>query len=128
MAYLYDVVRAKQNRRLPVALTKREVRKIFNHVPDDQKFMTMLIYGSGMRVSECVRLRVKDIDLEQNIVIIRSGKGDQDRITILPERLKDGMIRYIERFREIYTDDLKKNIAGVVMPGGLGRKYSDVRE
>ncbi len=118
-----DAIRARQKRRLPVVLTKREVRQVLDKMTGEQRLMAMLIYGCGLRVSECIRLRIKDIDLEQGIIIVRSGKGDKDRITILPEKLKDELIRHMEGIRKIYEEDRKNNLAGVALPNGLERKY-----
>ncbi len=118
-----DSIRARQNRRLPVVLTKREIKLILDKMSGDAKLMAMLMYGCGLRVSECIRLRVKDIDLEQGIVVIRSGKGDKDRITILPESLKEALIDHMEEIRNIYEEDRKNNIEGVYLPNALSRKY-----
>jgi len=121
-AYI-GAVRARQKRRLPVVLTKKEVQQIFDKMSGGHRLMAMLIYGCGLRLSECVRLRIKDVDLEQNIVIVRSGKEDKDRMTILPERLKDDLIRHIDSIRLLYELDRKSNLNGVVLPDALERKY-----
>ncbi len=84
-----SAVRAKQKRHLPVVLTTREVQNIFDQMSGTTKLMAMLIYGAGLRLQECLQLRVKDIDLEQSTIIIRSGKGDKDRRTVLPDALND---------------------------------------
>ena len=118
-----DAVRARQKRRLPVVLTRREVREILGKMSGEQKLMAMLIYGCGLRVSECVRLRIKDVDLEQDVVFVRSGKGDKDRVTVLPESLKEDLIKHLERVRKIYEEDRKSDIAGVFLPDALERKY-----
>ncbi len=76
-------------------LTLKEIEQIFDYLEDVQRLMAMLIYGCGLRLHECLSLRIKDIDLEQNIVIVRSGKGDKDRRTVLPETLKGDLINYI---------------------------------
>ncbi len=118
-----DAIRAKERRRLPVVLTKKEVRKVLSLIEGEQKLMAALMYGCGLRVSECVRLRIKDIDLEQNTLTVRAGKGDKDRITLLPESLKDDLLSQLERAREIYKQDRKKNLPGVYLPGALKKKY-----
>ena len=94
-----SAVRGRQRRHLPVMLTVREVQTIFNHLSGTARLMTMLIYGCGLRLQECLMLRIKDIDLEQNTVTVRSGKGDKDRRTVLPEALKDDLIRHIAEVR-----------------------------
>jgi len=118
-----SAVRAHYRRKLPVVLSLKEIERIFDHMTGLQRLMAMLIYGCGLRLQECLRLRIKDIDLEQNIVIVRSGKGDKDRRTILPEALKDDLIRHISEVRSLYDKDRKDNISGVWLPGALDKKY-----
>lgn len=83
-----DAVRAIYKRRLPVVLTVKEVHAIFDHLSGVQRIMAMLTYGCGLRLTECLSLRMKDIDLEQNVVIVRSGKGDKDRRRFSPNPLR----------------------------------------
>jgi len=118
-----EAIRAKERRRLPVVLTKKEVKRVLSLIDGEQRLMAALMYGCGLRVSECVRLRIKDIDLEQNTVTVRGGKGDKDRITLLPESLKDELLEQFKRARAIYDEDRKKNLPGVYLPGALERKY-----
>ncbi|MBE0425146.1 MAG: integron integrase [Nitrospirae bacterium] len=118
-----SAVRASYRRRLPVVLTIQEIERIFDHIEGVQRLMAMLIYGCGLRLQECLRLRIKDIDLEQNIVIVRSGKGDRDRRTILPESLKDDLIRHIAKVKSLHDKDRKDDINGVWLPGALEKKY-----
>jgi len=118
-----SAVRAKQRRHLPVVLTNKEIQSIFDQLSGTLKLMAMLIYGSGLRLQECLQLRVKDIDIEQNILIVRSGKGDKDRRTVLPEALKDDLIKHLAEIRSIYDQDRGDGIAGVWLPGALEKKY-----
>jgi len=118
-----SAVRAKQKRHLPVVLTTREVQSIFDQMSGTTKLMAMLIYGAGLRLQECLQLRVKDIDLEQSTVIIRSGKGDKDRRTVLPEALKNDLIHHLSEIRSFYDQDRKNEIAGVWLPGALEKEY-----
>ncbi len=118
-----DAIRAKERRRLPVVLTRKEVKRVLSLMEGEQRLMAALMYGCGLRVSECMRLRIKDIDLEQNTVTVRGGKGDKDRITLLPESLKDELLEQFKRARVIYDEDRKKNLPGVYLPGALERKY-----
>ena len=118
-----SAVRARQRRHLPVVLTQKEIDGIFDHLSGTLKLMAMLIYGCGLRLHECLQLRVKDIDIEQNMVIVRSGKGDKDRRTVLPEVLKDDLIRHLSEIRSIYDQDRKTEINGVWLPGALEKKY-----
>jgi len=120
---LIDAVRAKHKRRLPVVLTVKEIEQIFDSMSGVHRLMAMLTYGCGLRVSECLRLRIKDIDLEQNIVVVRDGKGENDRRTVLPESLKDDLIHHITSIRSLYDQDRAQGLSGVYLPGALERKY-----
>jgi integron integrase len=120
-----NAVKARYKRRLPVVLTIKETEQIFDKIPGLYRLMAMLTYGCGLRLNECLSLRIKDVDLEQNIVIVRSGKGDEDRRTVLPERLKDELIHHIASIRSLYDRDRKQNLNGVALPGALERKYSN---
>jgi integron integrase len=118
-----SAVRARQRRHLPVVLTLKEIEGIFAHLTGTLKLMAMLIYGCGLRLHECLQLRVKDIDIEQNLIIVRSGKGDKDRMTVLPEVLKDDFIRHLSEIRSVYDKDRREEINGVWLPGALEKKY-----
>jgi integron integrase len=118
-----SAVRAKRRRYLPVVLTPREIQSIFDHLDGTSKLMAQVIYGCGLRLYECLRLRVKDIDMERNVVIVRAGKGDKDRRTVLPETLKDDLIRHLGETRSLYDQDRREDISGVWVPGALERKY-----
>jgi integron integrase len=118
-----SAVRAKQRRHLPVVLTLREVQSVFEHLAGTSKLMAMLIYGCGLRLQECLRLRIKDVDFEQGVVIVRSGKGDKDRRTVLPETLKDELIRHLAEVKSLHDQDRKENMSGVWLPGALEKKY-----
>jgi len=121
--------RAKRPKRLPTVLTKAEVSRILNVMPGDQGLMAKLTYGSGLRIMECIRLRVKDLDFEQNQVIVRNGKGQVDRITILPENLKPLLQSHLKRVKIIHEQDLKQGHGEVYLPYALARKYRNaVRE
>lgn len=85
--------------------------------------MAMLIYGCGLRIHECLNLRIKDVDIEQGILVVRAGKGDKDRRTVLPESLKDELVRHIAEARSIYDNDRKDDLNGVYLPGALEKKY-----
>jgi len=118
-----SAVRARQRRRLPVVLTAKEVKSLFDRMKGVHRLMAMLIYGCGLRLQECLGLRIKDIDLEQNLIMIRAGKGDKDRRTVLPEALKDDLIHHIAGVRTLYDQDRSKNLNGVALPDALERKY-----
>jgi len=98
---------------------------VFDQLTGTSRLMAMLIYGCGLRLQECLRLRIKDIEIEQGVVIVRSGKGDKDRRTVLPDSLKDDLIRHISEVRSLYDRDRKEGINGVLLPGDLDNKYPD---
>lgn len=118
-----SAVRARRKRYLPVVLTVKEITQIFDSMTGRHRLMAMLIYGCGLRLQECLRLRIKDVDREQNIVIVRAGKGDKDRRTILPESLKDDLLEHISGVKPLYEKDRKDDINGVWLPDALERKY-----
>jgi len=120
---LNKVVRAKKRKRLPIVLSKQEILQLFDHLKGTQLLMGRVIYGGGLRLNECLRLRIKDIDFERCCVMIRSGKGDKDRQTLLPESLKNDLREHIDSVRDIYDKDRKEDLAGVHLPNALGRKY-----
>ncbi len=116
-------VRAEQRRRLPVVLTQSEVEEMLRRMHGVNKLMAMFIYGCGLRLSECLKLRVKDVDIERGIVFVRAGKGDKDRRTVLPEALKSELILHLEKVRLIYDKDRRQSVPGVYLPSALERKY-----
>jgi len=118
-----SAVRAHRSKRLPVVLTVQEVKSVLNKMTGINHLMGMLIYGCGLRLNECLGLRIKDIALEQNIVTVRAGKGDKDRRTMLPEVLKDDIIRQISEAKKIYDNDRLEGQNGVYLPNALERKY-----
>ena len=120
---MIEAVRARERRRLPVVMTRQEVERVFANMTGVHKLMAMLTYGCGLRLTECVSLRIKDIDFTLGILIIRAGKGDRDRRTVLPERLKDPLIEHIATVGSIYESDRKQNLPGVFLPDALEKKY-----
>ncbi len=125
---LGSAVRAGVRRRLPTVLTVPEVERIFAHLDGVHQLMAMLIYGGGLRLMECLRLRVKDVDLERGTVTVRAGKGDKDRQTLLPERIKPALLAQLERVRAVYQEDRKNGVPGVELPDALARKYPHAGE
>ena len=119
------VVRAKRPQRLPVVLTKDEVKRILDRMNGAPRLMGFLLYGAGLRLMECCRLRVKDIDFSRHEIVIRAGKGDKDRHTMLPSAIKESLLRHIEANRSQYQEDLKKGLGRVALPNALERKYSN---
>jgi integron integrase len=121
---LENIVRAKRGQRLPSVLAAAEVRSLFEHMEGTPRLMAELIYGGGLRVMECCRMRVKDVDFGMNQLMVRGGKGDKDRSTLLPERLKPELLRHLERVRGLFEQDRCAKVAGVQMPEVLERKLS----
>jgi integrase len=103
------VVRAKRPQRLPVVLTKDEVKKVIEHMNGVPRLMTFLLYGAGLRLMECCRLRIKDIDFARNEIVVRAGKGDKDRHTMLPTAIKEALFKQIEANRSQHQEYLKKD-------------------
>jgi integron integrase len=125
---LSTVVRSKIGRRLPVVLSQEEIRKVFSHLDGTHLLMAAIIYGSGMRLQECLSLRVKDIDFSRNCLTIRAGKGNKDRETVLSERVGEGLKRHLETVRTLFDKDRMNSVAGVTLPGALDRKYQKAGE
>lgn len=120
---LGNVIRARKSKRLPVVLTREEVRAALNQLHGAQRLIAVLMYGSGMRLMECLRLRVKDVDFAAGEIMIREGKGDKDRHTMLPERLRPAMEKQLARVKQIHARDLADGFGRVALPFALDRKY-----
>ena len=123
LPWLDNVTRAKPSRHLPVVLTPTEVRAVLDRMTGTHGLMGRLLYGTGMRLMECVRLRVKDVDFGRNEVLIRDGKGAKDRVTMLPAALAAPLADHLARRRTIYEDDLALGKGEVWLPDALARKY-----
>lgn len=117
-----EFTRAKRPVRLPVVLSKGEIERLLNGLSDVYALMAGLLYGCGLRVMECVRLRVKDVDFEQSHIYVRDGKGQKDRITILPDRFKDLLRDQMEAVRVMHRDDLSRGYGDVYVWPSLERK------
>ncbi len=118
-----NAVRAKQPTRLPTVMTKEETMQVINAISPDRQLMVKLIYGSGLRLMECLRLRVKDVDFANCQLLIRDGKGMKDRVTVLPDNLLVSLKEHLERVRLLHEDDLSKGYGSVYLPYALERKY-----
>lgn len=117
--------RAKKPKKLPVVMTKEEVEKVLGFIYGTKALMAKLLYGCGLRLMECLRLRVKDIDFDMNQVIVRDGKGHKDRVTMLPEALKPLLKDHLEKVKVIHKNDLKANLGEVQLPFALAKKYKN---
>jgi integron integrase len=125
---IIDAVRAKRPERAPTVLTKNETQNLLIHITGTLGIMARLMYGSGMRILECVRLRVKDIDFGHSQITIRNGKGFKDRITILPKNLTDPLQNHLVRINNQHQNDLKKGLGSVYLPNALDRKLGCSRD
>ena len=123
LPWLDDVVRAKRPLHLPVVLTRDEVRAVLQRLDGVPRLMAVLLYGAGLRLLECCRLRVKDIDFATNQITIRDGKGHKDRPTMLSAAAKAELVAHLERVRQQHEVDRRHGAGWVELPGALLRKY-----
>jgi len=123
LPWLEGVVRAKRPIRLPVVLTREAVRAVLAHLRGTPRLMGTLLYGAGLRLLESAQLRVKDVDFSVNQILVRNGKGQKDRVTLLPATVKADLARHLEAVRQQHQRDLSNGAGWVALPGGLARKY-----
>ncbi len=123
LPWLDNVTRAKKPKRLPVVLTPAEVELLLKRLSGTKWLMASLLYGSGLRLLECLRLRVQDIEFERGQIMVRNGKGGKDRVTVLPDPAVAPLRRQIERVRIIHEEDLSGGFGEVYLPFALERKY-----
>jgi len=123
LPFVDGIERAKQPQRVPTVLTREEVRKILAGLSGTYHLMTSLLYGTGLRLMECVRLRVKDVDFGYKQIAVRDGKGGKDRRTLLPGSLIEPLKRQLERARLLHEEDLQGGYGSVYLPHALERKY-----
>jgi len=123
LPWLDGVVRAKASRRLPVVLTPDEVQRLIGGLRGTHRLLAALLYGTGMRIMEGLRLRVKDVDFGRNEIVIRDGKGAKDRITMLPATVVQPLRRHLAAVRQLHGNDLEEGFGAVWLPGALARKY-----
>jgi integron integrase len=120
---LEGLVRARKPQRLPVVFSPREARDVIARLAGTERLVASLLYGSGLRLLECLRLRVKDIDFERRQIVVREGKGRKDRVTPLPESCTADLRRQLERVKALHEADLAAGFGSVILPGALARKY-----
>jgi integron integrase len=123
LPWLNTMERAKKPQRLPTVLTVREVNEVLGKLEGTIGLMVKLLYGTGMRLMECVRLRVKDVDFEMRQITVRDGKGQKDRVTMLPESLVAALQRHLSRVQGLHQEDLVAGLGEVYLPDALARKY-----
>lgn len=118
-----DIVRAEKSKTLPVVLTHQEALAVINNMKGNVQLMAKILYGGGLRLMECLRLRVKDIDFGNHQIIVRDGKGEDDRTTVLPESLIPTLQLHLKNVALLHQKDLKEGFGEVYLPYALGRKY-----
>ncbi len=118
-----DAIRAQKPKRLPTVLTRAEVQKVLAQLTGEHLLMARLLYGSGLRLMECLRLRVKDVDFELRQITVREGKGDQDRVTMLPQAIIPALQEHLVHVRALHQQDLQNGYGCVYLPDALARKY-----
>lgn len=123
LPWLEEIIQANAPRRLPVVLTHREVSLLLDQLDGTMGLIVQLLYGTGMRVMEALRLRVKDLDLDMCQIVIREGKGAKDRVTMLPELLVPALQAHLERVKQLHMQDLEEGKGEVLLPAALDQKY-----
>ena len=119
--WLEDVVRARRPQRLPVVLTRAEVKALLGALEGVHWIMASLLYGAGLRLLECLRLRVKDIDCSSHQILVREGKGQKDRRTMLPSAVTESRAAHLERVRPLHQHDVAQGFGRVYLPDALHR-------
>jgi integron integrase len=123
LPWLDDIVRAKRTARLPVVLTRDEVRTVIRQLRGVHRLMAILLYGAGLRLLEAARVRVKDVDFARNQIMVRGGKGDKDRATPLPAVVIADLVKHLEGVKRQHDADLRHGAGWVELPWALARKY-----
>jgi integron integrase len=123
-----DAVRARKPERLPTVLTKGEALRVLHALSGTSQLMGKLLYGSGLRALECVRLRVKDLDFERRCITVRDGKGEKDRVTLLPEGVVTPLKEHLARVKQVHDKDLKEGYGAVQLPYALAVKYPNANQ
>jgi integron integrase len=125
IGFVTGVPKAKRRERLPVVLTRSEVRALIDQLRGAKRIMALLLYGAGLRLNECLSLRVKDIDFEMRQLVVRGGKWDKDRVTMLPASVESGLRAQLDLVRALHGKDLAAGGGEVELPGALGRKLPE---
>ncbi len=120
-----DYVRAKRSQKIPVVLSKDEVQELFKHLTGVYKLIAGLLYGSGLRIMECMRLRIKDVDFKYKCITVRDGKGQKDRVTMLPDKITRRLKLQIEKAKIIHHQDLNDGVGTIYLPFAIERKYKN---
>jgi len=121
--FLDNVVRSKRPKKLPVVMSKEEIRSLFLFIQGEHLLICKIIYGAGLRVNECLKLRIKDIDFHRHEITIRDGKGKKDRLTVLPKSTVLDLQEKIAKVKLLHEKDLDNGFGSVYLPYALDRKY-----
>jgi integron integrase len=119
---LPPIVRARAPERLPVVLSRDEVRRVLGQVPGTMHLVVTLLYGAGLRLQECLELRIKDLDFDREQIVVRQGKGQKDRVTVLPTTVKEGLRSHLDWVRRLHATDCANGHGRVVLPFAVARK------
>jgi len=128
LPWMQQIGRPKSPVRIPVVLSRAEAARLLEQVDPTFAATVALLYGAGLRLMECLRLRVKDLDFDRKILIVRAGKGRKDRAVMLPEPLNIPLRRQLEHSRPLWAEDRARRVPGVAMPDALARKYPRAAE
>jgi len=120
-----EPVKARRHRPLPVVMTQSEVKQVLDQMQGTHLLMARLLYGSGLRLMECVRLRAKDLDFEVSKIYVRAGKGGKDRITVFPKSIQQDLRIHLSRVKELHNQDLSQGYGRVYLPNALAKKYQN---
>jgi len=123
LPYVSNIERARRRKRVPVVFTRAEVKSVLTSLAGTHRLIVGLLYGSGLRLMECLRLRVKDLDFTYGQLTVRDGKGEKDRVTMVPESLRQPLERHLQKVRMLHEDDLKAGFGEVHLPYALAKKY-----
>jgi integron integrase len=118
-----ETARARRGKKLPEVLSKEEMRRFLALTEGTNGLMLRLLYVAGLRLTECIRLRVKEVDFDRGVLMVRDGKGGKDRVVMLPESTRAGLGQHIERLRVLWEQDRAAEVDGVWLPDALDRKY-----
>lgn len=128
LPWMQEIGRPRTPTRIPVVLSREEAQRLLAAIPGVHGLIARLLYGTGMRKMECLRLRIKDVDFDRKLIVVREGKGQKDRITMLPASLLDRLREQIEMGRAIWQSDRERGRPGIEIPPGLARKYPRASE
>jgi integrase len=118
-------VRARRSQHLPVVLTRDEIRLVLDRLDGAPRLVVLLLYGASLRLLECAQLRVKDVDVAANAIVIRNGKGAKDRVTMLPSAAKSGLLKQVDRVRQQHAYDIEHGAGWVALPDAIARSPAE---